>query len=131
MSRCSTGRAPCWPAPMVKEPGSSSVASTPASGGVFPGEGGRMLDRVRAEPNRLLILGGTAEAAALARGASERFGDRLEVITALAGRTERPGPLAGKVRIGGFGGVDGLAAYLAEAAIDLLIDATHPFADNI
>jgi precorrin-6A/cobalt-precorrin-6A reductase len=90
-----------------------------------------MLDRARAEPNRLLILGGTAEGAALARGASERFGDRLEVITALAGRTERPGPLAGKVRIGGFGGVDGLAAYLAEAAIDLLIDATHPFADSI
>ena len=90
-----------------------------------------MLDRVRAEPNRLLILGGTAEAASLARGAAERFGDRLEVITALAGRTEQPGPLPGNLRIGGFGGADGLAAYLAETAIDLLIDATHPFADTI
>jgi precorrin-6A/cobalt-precorrin-6A reductase len=90
-----------------------------------------MLDRVRAEPNRLLILGGTAEAAALARGVAERFGNRLDVITALAGRTEQPGPLPGTLRIGGFGGVDGLAAYLAEACIDLLIDATHPFADNI
>jgi precorrin-6A/cobalt-precorrin-6A reductase len=90
-----------------------------------------MLDRVRAEPNRLLILGGTAEAAAVARGAADRFGNRLEVITALAGRTEQPGPLPGTVRIGGFGGVDGLAAYLAEAGIDLLIDATHPFADSI
>lgn len=90
-----------------------------------------MLDRVRVEPNRLLILGGTAEAAALARAAEERFGDRLELTTALAGRTEQPGPLPGKVRIGGFGGVDGLAAYLAESAIDLLIDATHPFAESI
>lgn len=90
-----------------------------------------MLDRVRAEPNRLLILGGTAEAAALARGAAERFGDRLEVITALAGRTEQPGPLPGNLRIGGFGGVGGLTVYLAETAIDLLIDATHPFADTI
>lgn len=90
-----------------------------------------MLDRVRTAPNRLLILGGTAEGAALARGAAERFGNRLEVTTALAGRTERPGALPGKVRIGGFGGVDGLAAYLAEAAIDLLVDATHPFAESI
>jgi precorrin-6A/cobalt-precorrin-6A reductase len=90
-----------------------------------------MLDRVRAAPSRLLILGGTAEAAALAREAAERFGERLELITALAGRTEQPGPLPGKVRIGGFGGVDGLASYLAEIEVDLLIDATHPFADNI
>ncbi len=90
-----------------------------------------MLDQFRAGPQRLLILGGTAEAAALARGAIERFGDRLSVTTALAGRTEQPGPLPGGVRIGGFGGVEGLAAYLAEAGIDLLVDATHPFADRI
>jgi precorrin-6A/cobalt-precorrin-6A reductase len=78
-----------------------------------------------------LILGGTAEAAALARAAVERFGGRLDVTTALAGRTEAPGPLPGAVRIGGFGGASGLAAYLVEAKIDLLIDATHPFADRI
>jgi len=90
-----------------------------------------MLDRVRARPHRLLILGGTAEAAALARAAVERFGGRLAVTTALAGGTEQPGPLAGNVRIGGFGGAEGLAAYLAEAGIELLIDATHPFADRI
>lgn len=90
-----------------------------------------MLDRFGAEPHRLLILGGTAEAAALARGAAERFGHRLEMTTALAGRTEQPGPLPGQVRIGGFGGAEGLAAYLAETGIDLLIDATHPFADRI
>ena len=82
-------------------------------------------------PRRLLILGGTAEAAALARQAVERFGDRLAVTSALAGRTERPGPIPGEIRIGGFGGAPGLAQYLRGAEIDLLIDATHPFADQI
>ena len=80
---------------------------------------------------RLLILGGTGEAAALAQGALARFGDAIRVTTALAGRTRQPGPLAGEVRIGGFGGAVGLAAYLAEHAIDRLIDATHPFAAEI
>jgi len=82
-------------------------------------------------PNRLLILGGTAEAAALARAALERFGDRLAVTTALAGRTDEPASLPGLVRIGGFGGAEGLATYLEREAIDLLIDATHPFAEHI
>ena len=90
-----------------------------------------MLHRDRAGPYRLLILGGTAEAAALARAAVERLGGRLEVTTALAGRTEAPSPLPGRVRIGGFGGVEGLATYIAEAGIELLVDATHPFADQI
>ena len=80
---------------------------------------------------RLLILGGTGEAAALARAALARFGDEIAVTTALAGRTRRPGPLSGYVRIGGFGGADGLAAYLVEHGIDRLIDATHPFAAEI
>jgi precorrin-6A/cobalt-precorrin-6A reductase len=53
------------------------------------------------------------------------------VTTALAGRTQRPGPLPGEVRIGGFGGAEGLAAYLREREIALLIDATHPFAAEI
>jgi len=82
-------------------------------------------------PNRLLILGGTAEAAALARAMIARFGDDIEVTTSLAGRTERPGPIPGQVRIGGFDGPAGLAAYLKEYAIDCLIDATHPFAARI
>jgi len=80
---------------------------------------------------RLLILGGTGEAAALARAVLARFGERIEVTTALAGRTARPGPIPGQVRIGGFGGVAGLAQYLAEHEIDRLIDATHPFAAEI
>jgi precorrin-6A/cobalt-precorrin-6A reductase len=79
----------------------------------------------------LLILGGTGEAAALARGALARFGDNLTVTTALAGRTRHPGPIPGQVRIGGFGGAGGLAAYLAMNGIDRLIDATHPFAAEI
>lgn len=80
---------------------------------------------------RLLILGGTTEARRLAEGAVREFSDRLQVITSLAGRTAEPVPLAGEVRQGGFGGASGLATYLRENAIDLLIDATHPFADQI
>ena len=79
----------------------------------------------------LLILGGTGEAAALARGALARFGEDMTVTTALAGRTRHPGPIPGEVRIGGFGGAGGLAAYLAMNGIDRLIDATHPFAAEI
>jgi len=79
----------------------------------------------------LLILGGTGEAAALARGALAQFGENLTVTTALAGRTRHPGPIPGEVRIGGFGGPGGLAAYLAMRGIDRLIDATHPFAAEI
>ena len=81
--------------------------------------------------HRLLILGGTTEGAALARGAVGRFGDELRVTTSLAGRTARPVPLPGQIRIGGFGGAAGLATYLAEQRIDCLIDATHPFAGTI
>jgi precorrin-6A/cobalt-precorrin-6A reductase len=77
---------------------------------------------------RLLILGGTTEAAALARAAAARFGDDLVVTSSLAGRTARPGPIPGQVRIGGFGGPAGLAAYLEEHGIDRVVDATHPFA---
>jgi precorrin-6A/cobalt-precorrin-6A reductase len=90
-----------------------------------------MPHRDQVGPRRLLILGGTAEAAALAHAAVERFAGGLDVTTALAGRTEEPGRLPGRVRIGGFGGPEGLAAYLADAGIELLIDATHPFADQI
>tara|TARA_B100000315_G_scaffold220156_3_gene222594 strand:- start:1259 stop:1984 length:726 start_codon:yes stop_codon:yes gene_type:complete len=75
---------------------------------------------------RLLILGGTGDAAKLAREASQM--SDLEVVYSLAGRTRNPNLPECKVRIGGFGGVDGLVSYLSEAEIDLVIDATHPFA---
>ena len=75
---------------------------------------------------RLLILGGTAEARALAAALAGRPG--LEVVTSLAGRTRRPARPAGGLRVGGFGGIDGLARWLADHAVDAVIDATHPFA---
>jgi len=78
-----------------------------------------------------LILGGTGEAAALAGAVLARYGTAVGVTTSLAGRTRRPAPLVGRVRIGGFGGPAGLAAYLAEHEVDRLIDATHPFAARI
>jgi precorrin-6A/cobalt-precorrin-6A reductase len=74
----------------------------------------------------ILILGGTAEARQLA---VELAGRRdLAVTLSLAGRTSRPAAQAVPVRVGGFGGVQGLAAYLAAKRIDLLVDATHPYA---
>ena len=78
---------------------------------------------------RLLILGGTAEAAELA--ARLAGDDRLETVTSLAGLTRLPNVGAGHVRRGGFGGPDGLAAFLKDGGYDALIDATHPFAAQI
>ena len=80
-------------------------------------------------PERLLILGGTREAVALAR-ALERD-PRIEAITSLAGRTRRPAPVPGALRRGGFGGVGGLEAYLRAEGIGLVVDATHPYAETI
>jgi precorrin-6A/cobalt-precorrin-6A reductase len=79
----------------------------------------------------LLILGGTAEASALARAVAARFGEALPVTTSLAGRTLSPQPVPGLVRSGGFGGPQGLLRYLMENRVDCLIDATHPFAAGI
>lgn len=75
----------------------------------------------------LLILGGTAEARGLARAAVKAW-PKMRVLTSLAGRTLSPGAIAGEVVSGGFGGADGLAAFMKEEGVDLLIDATHPFA---
>jgi precorrin-6A/cobalt-precorrin-6A reductase len=80
---------------------------------------------------RLLILGGTGEAAALAKAAGEHFEDDLETVSSLAGRTNKPRSLPGMVRTGGFGGAEGLAQWLREAEIDMVIDATHPYAARI
>ncbi|BAY15846.1 precorrin-6x reductase [Anabaenopsis circularis NIES-21] len=82
-----------------------------------------------AEYKRVLILGGTGEAAELGAKVASIIG--IEVIASLAGRTREPSVPSGNVRIGGFGGVEGLVEYLRQMKIDLLIDATHPFANQI
>ncbi|WP_223475421.1 cobalt-precorrin-6A reductase [Oricola indica] len=78
----------------------------------------------------ILILGGTKEAAALAADLIRDHPD-WRVVTSLAGRTREPKPVAGEVRIGGFGGAEGLADYMRAQHVTRLIDATHPFATTI
>lgn len=76
----------------------------------------------------VLVLGGTAEARALA---AELTGRGIRVISSLAGRVANPRLPVGEVRVGGFGGPDGLARYLMENDIAAVVDATHPFAEQI
>ncbi|NEA39766.1 cobalt-precorrin-6A reductase [Streptomyces sp. SID11385] len=73
----------------------------------------------------VLILGGTTEARRLAEALT---GTPWRVTTSLAGRVAAPRALPGAVRVGGFGGTDGLAAWLRAHAVTALVDATHPFA---
>lgn len=75
---------------------------------------------------RVLILGGTREARDLAAALVEQPG--MTVTTSLAGRVRDPALPAGETVIGGFGGVAGLRAFLRDRAIDVVVDATHPFA---
>jgi precorrin-6A/cobalt-precorrin-6A reductase len=77
--------------------------------------------------DKLLILGGTGEALALARGVADAMPD-LPMTTSLAGRTRDPILPPGEVRIGGFGGTDGLVQYIKANEVTLLANATHPFA---
>lgn len=74
----------------------------------------------------VLILGGTGDARQLAERLAAR-GD-LRITLSLAGRTAAPLAQAGDVRTGGFGGADGLARWLRDNHVDVLVDATHPFA---
>ncbi|KUL74187.1 MULTISPECIES: cobalt-precorrin-6A reductase [unclassified Streptomyces] len=80
-------------------------------------------------PRHILVLGGTTEARELAAALAAHPGVR--VTTSLAGRVSRPGAVAGDVRVGGFGGADGLAAWLRAEHVDTVVDATHPFAVSI
>ncbi|WP_340560010.1 cobalt-precorrin-6A reductase [Streptomyces sp. GSL17-111] len=79
----------------------------------------------------VLILGGTTEARRLAETLVAGAVPGVRVTSSLAGRVERPRRPPGEVRLGGFGGVDGLADWLREHHVDALIDATHPFARTI
>lgn len=76
---------------------------------------------------RLLLLGGTGEARALAAA----LHPEVEVISSLAGRVPEPALPVGPVRIGGFGGIDGMRNWLRDERIDAVVDATHPFAATI
>jgi len=77
----------------------------------------------------VLILGGTTEASAIAAALADH--PRVWPVLSLAGRTRAPVLPAVLARRGGFGGVDGLAAYLRAHDVAALIDATHPFAARI
>jgi precorrin-6A/cobalt-precorrin-6A reductase len=71
---------------------------------------------------RVLLLGGTGDALVIARRLSAPH------VYSLAGLARVPGDLACGVRVGGFGGVPGLSAYLRSEGIGLVVDATHPYA---
>ncbi|MDI4665862.1 cobalt-precorrin-6A reductase [Xanthobacter autotrophicus] len=79
---------------------------------------------------RILLLGGTSEASALAKCLASRIADHggLDVVLSLAGRTENPAPQPVPVRVGGFGGATGLEDYLKAERIAAVVDATHPYA---
>ncbi|QKW09078.1 cobalt-precorrin-6A reductase [Streptomyces sp. NA04227] len=78
----------------------------------------------------VLILGGTSEARQLAESL-HREAPGVRVTSSLAGRVAAPRLPSGEVRVGGFGGVEGMVRWLGEHRVDLLIDATHPFAQAI
>ena len=76
----------------------------------------------------IVILGGTAEARQLA---AALVANGVDVISSLAGRVSAPSLPPGRVRVGGFGGVDGLAEHLRHEHASAVVDATHPFATTI
>ncbi|MFE2956002.1 cobalt-precorrin-6A reductase [Nocardia tengchongensis] len=78
---------------------------------------------------KTLILGGTREARELADIASGERG--FEIVSSLAGRVRAPVLPVGEVRVGGFGGTEGLREWLAGNGIEAVVDATHPFAGGI
>ncbi|MBW0102785.1 cobalt-precorrin-6A reductase [Pseudonocardia sp. KRD291] len=74
----------------------------------------------------VLVLGGTTEGRAVAAALDGRPG--LRVVSSLAGRVADPALPSGQVRIGGFGGAAGLTRWLRAERVDVVVDATHPFA---
>src|SRR6185312_9924742 len=76
----------------------------------------------------VLVLGGTAEARALARALVDAG---VRVVSSLAGRVRDPALPVGEVRVGGFGGAAGLAAWVRDHDVAAVVDATHPFASTM
>ena len=77
---------------------------------------------------RVLLLGGTTEATALAHAFAAAD---VDAIFSYAGRTENPVAQPLPTRLGGYGGINGLADYIIDARITHVVDATHPFATQI
>lgn len=80
---------------------------------------------------KILILGGSSEAAALARHLCDRLKGRVDVVVSYSGITGHQPDLPCSVHVGGFGGASGLIEYIAEQRVDFMIDATHPYAEKI
>ncbi|KAA8694177.1 cobalt-precorrin-6A reductase [Pseudomonas caricapapayae] len=74
---------------------------------------------------RILLLGGVTEALAIARTLGP------EHIYSLAGVGRVPSDLTCQLKVGGYGGAEGMAQYIGEQGVDLLLDATHPYAAQI
>lgn len=83
-------------------------------------------------PKHILIFGGTGDANRIAEDLIHEFGRDIRLQLSLAGRTSAPSlPDGVPVRIGGFGGPEGIIAHFKRDQIDLAIDATHPYATEI
>ena len=78
---------------------------------------------------KILLLGGTLEARRIAKYLADH--DGFTTIISLAGVTSSPPDFGLEKRIGGFGGIPGLCQYITDQHIDILIDATHPFANGM
>ena len=76
----------------------------------------------------MLLLGGTLEANRIAAALAAAG---VPALYSYAGRTRSPAGQPLPIRIGGFGGVPGLIAWLRERDVDCVVDATHPFAEQI
>jgi precorrin-6A/cobalt-precorrin-6A reductase len=76
---------------------------------------------------RVLLLGGTSEGRALAA----HLHPDVDVVSSLAGRVPNPALPVGEVRIGGFGGAEGMRRWLVDSKVDAVVDATHPYAATI
>lgn len=111
----------------------SEAAAPPGSDADAEAAEGAPHDRPAADAAAatILVLGGTAEANALVVALRQPWPER-RIILSLAGRTRTPElPDDAEIRIGGFGGAEGLAAFLAAECVSLVLDATHPFATGM
>lgn len=107
---------------------SSSVTLAESTTPVEPARVSISAQAPAAEPGRILVLGGTGEARQLADLLATAG---LDVVTSLAGKVARPRLPRGEVRIGGFGGAEGLAHWIRENDVSAVIDATDPYATEI